>query len=79
MMMHLHILGLSGTFMSALALLARDAGYKVTGSDANCYPPISDLLQAKGISWTEGYDDATLALQADLFIVGNAIKRGMPV
>ena len=54
MMMHLHILGLSGTFMSALALLARDAGYKVTG-------------------------DATLALQADLVIVGNAIKRGMPV
>ncbi|BCA95801.1 UDP-N-acetylmuramate--L-alanyl-gamma-D-glutamyl-meso-2,6-diaminoheptandioate ligase [Legionella antarctica] len=78
-MMHLHILGLSGTFMSALALLARDAGYKVTGSDANCYPPISDLLAAKGISWTEGYEDATLALQADLVIVGNAIKRGMPV
>nr|WP_284498404.1 UDP-N-acetylmuramate:L-alanyl-gamma-D-glutamyl-meso-diaminopimelate ligase [Legionella maioricensis] len=77
--MHLHILGLSGTFMSALALLARDAGYKVTGSDANCYPPISDLLAAKGISWTEGYEDATQALQADLVIVGNAIKRGMPV
>ena len=78
-MMHLHILGLSGTFMSALALLAREAGYKVTGSDANCYPPISDLLAAKGIEWTEGYDDLTLALQADLVIVGNAIKRGMPV
>ncbi len=65
--------------MSALALLARDAGYKVTGSDANCYPPVSDLLAAKGIAWTDGYDDATLALQADLIIVGNAIKRGMPV
>lgn len=78
-MMHLHILGLSGTFMSALALLARDAGYQVTGSDAACYPPVSDLLIAKGISWTEGYDDATLALQADVVIVGNAIKRGMPV
>ncbi len=78
-MTHLHILGLSGTFMSALALLARDAGYKVTGSDAQCYPPVSDLLKAKGISWTEGYDDSTLALQADLVIVGNAIKRGMPV
>lgn len=65
--------------MSALALLARDAGFKVTGSDANCYPPVSDLLAAKGIDWTEGYDDATLALQADLVIVGNAIKRGMPV
>jgi UDP-N-acetylmuramate: L-alanyl-gamma-D-glutamyl-meso-diaminopimelate ligase len=65
--------------MSALALLARDAGYKVTGSDANCYPPVSDLLQAKGISWTEGYEDASLALQADVVIIGNAIKRGMPV
>lgn len=78
-MTHLHILGLSGTFMSALALLARDAGYKVTGSDAHCYPPVSDLLEAKGISWTEGYEDSSLALQADLVIVGNAIKRGMPV
>jgi len=77
--MHLHILGLSGTFMSALALLARDAGFKVTGSDANCYPPVSDLLAAKGISWTEGYDNTDLALQADVVIVGNAIKRGMPV
>lgn len=77
--MHLHILGLSGTFMSALALLARDLGHKVTGSDANCYPPVSDLLEAKGITWVEGYADATLALQADIVIVGNAIKRGMPV
>lgn len=65
--------------MSALALLARDAGFKVTGSDANCYPPVSDLLAAKGIAWTEGYEDSTLAMQADLVIVGNAIKRGMPV
>ncbi|MBI2785932.1 MAG: UDP-N-acetylmuramate:L-alanyl-gamma-D-glutamyl-meso-diaminopimelate ligase [Legionella longbeachae] len=77
--MHLHILGISGTFMSALALLARDSGYKVTGSDTNCYPPVSDLLTAKGITWTDGYDDASLAMQADLVIVGNAIKRGMPV
>ncbi|RUR18907.1 UDP-N-acetylmuramate:L-alanyl-gamma-D-glutamyl-meso-diaminopimelate ligase [Legionella sp. km535] len=79
MMTHLHVLGLSGTFMSALALLARDAGFKVTGSDANCYPPVSDLLAAKGITWTEGYEDSTQALQADLVVVGNAIKRGMPV
>lgn len=77
--MHLHILGLSGTFMSALALLAREAGFKVTGSDANCYPPISDLLTANGISWTEGYEDSAQALQADCIVVGNAIKRGMPV
>lgn len=77
--MHIHILGISGTFMSALALLARDSGFKVTGSDANCYPPVSDLLTAKGITWTEGYEDSTLAMQADLIVVGNAIKRGMPV
>lgn len=79
MMKHIHVLGLSGTFMSALAILARDKGYKVSGSDANCYPPVSDLLKAKGIEWTEGYEDCTLALQADIIIVGNAIKRGMPV
>ena len=65
--------------MSALALLAREAGFNVTGSDANCYPPISDLLAAQGISWTEGYEDSTQALKADCVIVGNAIKRGMPV
>lgn len=65
--------------MSALALLAREAGHQVTGSDAHCYPPVSDLLAEKGIAWTEGYDDATQALQADCVIVGNAIKRGMPV
>ena len=77
--MHLHILGLSGTFMSALALLAREAGFHVTGSDAGCYPPVSDLLTANGIVWTEGYEDSTQALKADCVIVGNAIKRGMPV
>ena len=65
--------------MSALALLAREAGFKVTGSDTNCYPPVSDLLRDQNIQWTEGYDDASLALQADCVIVGNAIKRGMPV
>lgn len=78
-MEHLHLLGISGTFMSALALLARDAGYKVTGSDAHCYPPISDLLHAKGIEWTEGYEDSSQALAADWVIVGNAMKRGIPV
>ena len=76
---HLHILGLSGTFMSGLALLAREAGFRVTGSDAQCYPPVSDLLAAKGIVWTEGYQDTTDALKADVVVVGNAIKRGMPV
>ncbi len=65
--------------MSAMALLARDAGFKVTGCDANCYPPVSDLLEAKGIPWTEGYEDTTQALASDVVVVGNAIKRGMPV
>lgn len=65
--------------MSALALLVREAGFQVTGSDANCYPPVSDLLASKGIAWTEGYEDTTQALNADCVIVGNAIKRGMPV
>ncbi len=65
--------------MSALALLARELGYKVTGSDANCYPPVSDLLAVQGIEWTEGYNDSRQALKADCVIVGNAIKRGMPV
>ncbi|MDI9817663.1 MULTISPECIES: UDP-N-acetylmuramate:L-alanyl-gamma-D-glutamyl-meso-diaminopimelate ligase [unclassified Legionella] len=77
--MHLHILGIGGTFMSALAILAREAGYQVTGCDMNCYPPVSNLLEAKGIQWIEGYEDSTQALKADWVIVGNAIKRGMPV
>lgn len=77
--MHLHILGIGGTFMSALALLAREDGYHVTGSDANCYPPVSDLLAAKGIVWTEGYEDTSQALKADCVVVGNAMKRGMPI
>lgn len=76
---HLHILGIAGTFMSALALLARALGFRVTGSDTNCYPPVSDLLIDHGIQWTEGYDDVRMALAADCVIVGNAIKRGMPV
>lgn len=65
--------------MSALALLARDAGFSVTGSDANVYSPVNHLLREKGITWTEGYEDSKQALEADCVIVGNAIKRGMPV
>lgn len=77
--MHIHILGISGTFMSALAILAKEAGYVVTGSDVNCYPPVSDLLLEKGIVWTEGYEDCKDALRADCIIIGNAMKRGIPV
>ncbi|WP_131776030.1 UDP-N-acetylmuramate:L-alanyl-gamma-D-glutamyl-meso-diaminopimelate ligase [Legionella impletisoli] len=77
--MHLHILGIGGTFMSALAILAREAGFEVTGSDTNCYPPVSDLLNAKKIHLVEGYEDSELALKADCVIVGNAIRRGIPI
>lgn len=77
--MHLHIIGIGGTFMSAIAILAREAGYQVTGCDANVYSPIKELLQDKGISWIEGYEETALALKADKVIIGNAAKRGMPV
>ena len=77
--MHIHILGIGGTFMSALAILARQLGHKVTGCDVNCYPPVSDLLAEQNIVWTAGYEDAEGALRADLVVVGNVIKRGMPV
>lgn len=78
-MMQLHILGIGGTFMSALAILARELGHEVSGCDLNCYPPVSELLASKGIQWTEGYEASERALTADLVVVGNAIKRGMPV
>ncbi len=75
----LHILGIGGTFMSALALLARESGYHVTGCDQQCYSPVRELLADKAIVWEEGYEQVETALKADLVIVGNAIKRGMPV
>lgn len=77
--MHIHILGIGGTFMSALALLARAKGYRVTGHDSACYPPISDLLDQHGISYIEGYEATGEMLQADVVLVGNAMKRGMPL
>jgi len=80
--MHLHILGICGTFMGGLALIARAAGHTVTGCDSNVYPPMSTQLTASGIELTEGYDVAQLdnvARQADVFIIGNAISRGNPL
>jgi len=77
--MHLHILGICGTFMGGLALLARAAGHKVTGSDSNVYPPMSTQLEAAGIELIEGYDAAQIGLNADLWVVGNAISRGNPL
>jgi len=77
--MHLHVLGICGTFMGGLAALAREAGHRVTGCDANVYPPMSDQLAALGIELIEGYDAGQLALAPDLFVVGNAITRGNPL
>jgi UDP-N-acetylmuramate: L-alanyl-gamma-D-glutamyl-meso-diaminopimelate ligase len=77
--MHLHILGICGTFMGGIAALARAAGHRVTGSDANVYPPMSTQLEALGISLIEGYDPAQLDLRPDVVVVGNVMSRGKPV
>ena len=80
--MHLHILGICGTFMGGIAALARQAGHTVTGCDANVYPPMSTQLRTLGIDLTEGYDAAQLtgvAKGADVFVIGNAISRGNPL
>lgn len=74
--MHIHILGICGTFMGSLALLARDLGMKVTGSDANVYPPMSTQLESQGITLMEGYDASHLKPAPDLVVVGNAMARG---
>jgi len=76
---HLHILGICGTFMGGLAALAREAGYRVTGCDANVYPPMSDQLAALGIELTEGYGAGQLALAPDVWVVGNVVTRGNPL
>src|SRR5215831_8962319 len=77
--MHLHILGICGTFMGGLAALAREAGHRVTGCDANVYPPMSDQLVALGIELIEGYGADQLELAPDLFVIGNALTRGNPL
>ena len=74
--MHIHILGICGTFMGGLALLARELGYTVSGSDANVYPPMSTQLQAAGICLMEGYEPAHLQPAPDLVVIGNALSRG---
>jgi UDP-N-acetylmuramate: L-alanyl-gamma-D-glutamyl-meso-diaminopimelate ligase len=73
--MHIHILGICGTFMGGLAALAREAGHKVTGCDSGVYPPMSDQLRALGIDLIEGYSADQMALQPDIFVVGNTITR----
>jgi UDP-N-acetylmuramate: L-alanyl-gamma-D-glutamyl-meso-diaminopimelate ligase len=77
--MHLHILGVCGTFMGGLALIARSAGHKVTGCDAGVYPPMSTQLAEQGIDLIEGWDPAQMALKPDLYVIGNVITRGNPL
>src|SRR5688572_32580494 len=77
--MHLHILGICGTFMGGIAALARASGHKVTGCDRNVYPPMSTQLAALGIDLIEGYEANQLALEPDVFVIGNALSRGNPL
>jgi UDP-N-acetylmuramate: L-alanyl-gamma-D-glutamyl-meso-diaminopimelate ligase len=74
--MHVHILGICGTFMGGIAALASEKGHRVTGCDAQVYPPMSTQLQALGIELIEGYDAAQVKLNADCYIIGNALSRG---
>ncbi len=73
--MHIHILGICGTFMGGVAALAREAGHRVTGCDSGVYPPMSDQLRALGIDLVEGYSTDQTALQPDMFVVGNVVSR----
>jgi UDP-N-acetylmuramate: L-alanyl-gamma-D-glutamyl-meso-diaminopimelate ligase len=77
--MHIHILGICGTFMGGVALLARAAGHTVTGCDAGVYPPMSTMLEEQGIALTEGYGVEQMALKPDVFVIGNALSRGNPL
>ena len=77
--MHIHILGICGTFMGGVAQLAVKAGHTVTGCDKNVYPPMSDQLEKAGIRLTEGYDASQLAVKPDLWVIGNAVSRGNPL
>ncbi|MGP1609290.1 MAG: UDP-N-acetylmuramate:L-alanyl-gamma-D-glutamyl-meso-diaminopimelate ligase, partial [Burkholderiales bacterium] len=77
--MHIHILGICGTFMGGLAVLARAAGHEVTGCDANVYPPMSTQLEAQGIRLINGYEAAQADLNPDVFVIGNVVTRGNPL
>jgi UDP-N-acetylmuramate: L-alanyl-gamma-D-glutamyl-meso-diaminopimelate ligase len=77
--MHVHILGIAGTFMGGLAAIAKAAGFRVTGADLNVYPPMSDQLKELGIEFVQGYDADQLDLRPDIVVVGNALSRGSPV
>ncbi|HBX98720.1 MAG: UDP-N-acetylmuramate:L-alanyl-gamma-D-glutamyl-meso-diaminopimelate ligase [Pseudomonadota bacterium] len=76
--MHIHILGICGTFMGSLAVLAKQMGYQVSGSDSNVYPPMSTQLQDQGIALQEGFQPEHMEPPPDLVIIGNALSRGNP-
>src|SRR5674476_1011941 len=75
----IHILGICGTFMGGIAALAKQAGYRVTGCDANVYPPMSTQLEAQGIELIDGFGVEQLGLKPDVFVIGNVVSRGNPL
>ena len=77
--MHIHILGICGTFMGGIAVMAQAAGHKVTGCDANVYPPMSTQLEAQGITLIEGFAPEQTALAPDIYVIGNVVTRGNPL
>ncbi len=77
--MHVHILGICGTFMGGIAAIAKAAGHRVTGSDKNVYPPMSTQLEALGIELIQGFEAAQLKPRPDVVVVGNVMTRGVPV
>src|SRR4051794_12746942 len=77
--MHVHILGICGTFMGGIAAIAKAAGHRVTGSDRNVYPPMSTQLEALGIELIQGFDATQLKPRPDVVLVGNVMTRGVPV
>ncbi len=77
--MHIHILGICGTFMGGLAVLAKEAGHRVTGCDANVYPPMSTQLEAQGIELIQGFGPEQISLAPDLYVIGNVVSRGNPL
>jgi len=76
---HIHILGICGTFMGGIAAIAKQSGYRVTGCDANVYPPMSTQLEAQGIELIEGFGVEQLELKPDVFVIGNVVSRGNPL
>jgi len=77
--MHIHILGICGTFMGGIAVLAKQAGHRVTGCDANVYPPMSTQLEAQGIGLIEGFSPEQTKLNPDIYVIGNVVSRGNPL